>query len=124
MLCNSSRTWWSFFFKLIVITGIFSIFFTRFTTQIEAKEYSINSLLIEAIIRPDGSMEVTEKRLYDFRDDFAFAYQYLYHHSPFLFSFNSILLISNNLKNSIILPLSKIKCVELIFFKIPNLILG
>jgi len=80
MLCNSSRTWWSFFFKLIVITGIFSIFFTRFTTQIEAKEYSINSLLIEAIIRPDGSMEVTEKRLYDFRDDFAFAYQYLYHH--------------------------------------------
>ncbi|MFH2118123.1 MAG: DUF2207 domain-containing protein, partial [Candidatus Paceibacterota bacterium] len=75
MRSNSSSIWQKVFFKSIIIVALFSIF----STQVQAKEYSINSLTVDATIQPDGSMTVTEQRVYDFRDDFAFAYQYLYH---------------------------------------------
>src|SRR3972149_4249653 len=59
---------------VLFLSGLFV-----FSSQALAKEYSIDSLTVDAVIQPDGSMEVTEQRVYDFRDDFAFAYQYLFH---------------------------------------------
>jgi uncharacterized membrane protein len=42
---------------------------------VQAKSYNINKVDIVARLAPDGSMEVTESRSYDFRGSFSFAYR-------------------------------------------------
>lgn len=41
----------------------------------QAKSYNISSVAITAKLSPDGSMEITESRTYEFRGSFSFAYR-------------------------------------------------
>src|SRR3989304_2713606 len=74
-MVRNGVSWWQ---KMIFLVALFLGAALVFSPQVQAKEYSIDSVLINAIVQPDGSMEVTEQRVYDFQDDFKFAYEDIY----------------------------------------------
>ena len=65
--------------RTVLLIAFFLSSLLLFIPQVQAKEYSLDSAIINAVVQPDGSMEVTEQRVYDFQDDFKFVYEYLYH---------------------------------------------
>ncbi|MCC6710990.1 MAG: DUF2207 domain-containing protein, partial [Candidatus Pacebacteria bacterium] len=75
--CNSNNFLKKITLKVVIFLGLLvsSLFINLVKVQAEEKEYQISSVNIQAELKTDGSMEVTETRTYNFTGDFRFAYQ-------------------------------------------------
>lgn len=60
--------------RKLVCLGTMLIWLIVGTGRVEAKSYSIDKVNIEAWVEKDGSMRVSEKRMYNFDGSYTFAY--------------------------------------------------